>query len=346
MASPTTANTDPSSHTPDLDEGDRPACTGPCRFTSYERGLDVPSSASLIRLSRALGVGLDYLLRPGPAWELRFAPRKHTTARKRDLEAFLERARDVLERWLVAEELVLGRPVPFRPPEGFPREVRSVEEAERAAEDLRQLWDLGGGPIADLCGVVELHGVRVAEIEAPEGIDGMAMVAEDGEQYAIIAVRRGIPGDRQRFTVAHELAHLLLRASEDQEEAVCHRFAAAFLVPARALREDLGSCRRHLSRRELLLLKHRYGVSMQALVRRAGEAGILEGRTVEALLREFGRRGERRREPGPQVPPEPAGRRLEGLVLRGIGEGLISRRRAEELLGRPLSEHRAATAGR
>ena len=66
--------------------------------------------------------------------------------------------------------------------------------------------------------------------------------------------------ERDRFTLAHELAHAKISDSEDgKPEKAMDRFAAAFLVPAGHLRNELGQGRRSLAYQELVRLKHLYG---------------------------------------------------------------------------------------
>lgn len=307
----------------------------PQAISKYERGLDVPTSKSLIKLGKALGVGVEYLLRPGPELRLRPAYRQRARMRKRkkQVEAVVEQARELLERWITAEELVLGKAQQFRRPDGLPRHVANPEDAEAAARNLRAKWGVGAGPVADLSGLLALHKIRTAEVEAPEDFDGLLLVDEDNG-YAFIAVRSGMPGDRQRFTLAHELAHLVLELPDHPDaERLCHRFAGAFLVPPDDLRAWLGDRRRRLEVQELLWLKWRYGASMQVLVRRARDLGIIAESKSKSLFRLFRKKGWHRREPGEQVPPERLGVPLEELVERGVAEGIISRERARELLG-------------
>ena len=76
-----------------------------------------------------------------------------------------------------------------------------------------------------------------------ECFDGMAATV-DG--IPVVVVGRGWPGDRQRFTLAHELGHLVLHgrlASDVDEEAAANRFAGAFLAPADEVRKELGEKR-------------------------------------------------------------------------------------------------------
>jgi Zn-dependent peptidase ImmA (M78 family) len=102
----------------------------------------------------------------------------------------------------------------------------------------------------DLAAVVEaVFGVDVAAEPLGDGCDGVA--ASSPEAKLILLATSHVPG-RQRFTLAHELAHLLTgddqgvhldrdifdraQASRDPSEARANAFAAAFLMPETALR--------------------------------------------------------------------------------------------------------------
>ena len=74
---------------------------------------------------------------------------------------------------------------------------------------VRESWRLGTEPIIDLTEVLEDIGLKVllsAHARARD-FDGLAAEA-DG--HTVILVGSQLPGDRQRFTMAHELGHLIL----------------------------------------------------------------------------------------------------------------------------------------
>ena len=121
------------------------------------------------------------------------------------------------------------------------------------------------------------------------------------------------------------------------EDVCSYRFAGAFLVPAEAARFELGSQRQTLGLFELHLLKHKYGLSMQAWVYRAKDLGILSESSAVQLFRQFRQKGWHRQEPGDQILPEEP-QRLKRLVLRALVEDVISESRAAELLGMPLRQ--------
>jgi len=114
----------------------------------------------------------------------------------------------------------------------------NLEDAEGAALKSRNIWNLGLDPIANLTDVLEDRLVHVIEVEAPERFDGISGLAqeESGKLGAAAVIsRKGLPGDRQRLNLTHELAHLVLKPKPgSDEEALAFRFAGAFLHPAKA----------------------------------------------------------------------------------------------------------------
>ena len=71
-------------------------------------------------------------------------------------------------------------------------------------------------------------------------------------------------GDRQRFTLLHELSHILLDGRLPKKlnlEMVCNRLAGAFLVPTSEVVQQLGNKRSWLESRYVYLLKHERGLS-------------------------------------------------------------------------------------
>ncbi len=305
-------------------------------INKYEKGINTPDSAMLVRLSRALGVKPGYFLRPSRVGEIEPAFRKKASLGVKKQRQIIEEVRDWLERYLDLLSIVEEEPLHFEMPRGFPRPVASFEAVERAADELREAWDIGSDPIENLTDVLEAHNVIVGVVKAPDGFDACTFRAEVDGGLPVMVSRWGLPGDRGRFTLAHELGHLVLNVAEGlDEEKACHRFAGAFLAPGDAVRHDLGERRRALSLEELHILKHRYGLSMQALARRAFDLRIIARSCYTQISREFSRRGWRRKEPGEPLPPE-VPTRFELIVQRAVSEGLITRRRAAELLGHEL----------
>ena len=301
----------------------------------YVHGRTVPPSAALIRLSQALDVSIEYLLRPFtlPVSKAQFRAKRSLKVRER--KAIEAEVQDRLERLVSLEQ--------FLPPD----EVRTVDlpalkcsslaSAEAAAQKVRDSWQLGRDAIANFTGLLEEQGIKILTVEAPPEFDG---VSGNASEISFIAIGKGDkwPGDRQRFTLAHELGHLVLKhASAIDDEKLCHRFAGAFLLPRDAMRREFPHPRNSLSLEELHSLKHEYGISMQAILRRTSDLQIIQKETYQKYCRTFSARGWRTNEPGDQIPqerPQWETRLLERLLV----EDLISPARAAEITKRSIVE--------
>jgi len=305
--------------------------------SKYERGLDVPSSDVLIRLARALEVRPEFLTRPdalgAPALAFRSC-RKLSKKTQRKAEA---QVADLVERYQQAQALLIPDETPSLDlPDKAVRKVREPNDAERLAEDLRSRWKLGTGPLENLVETLEDKGIKLESVDLGDDVDACLFQSDDAGP--VIAVSPNSPGDRQRFSVARELGHLVLlpTASLDIEKAA-NRFAGAFLVPKESAHRELGQKRSRVSLQELAYLKQKYKVSMQSWIYRALDLHILSPPAARRLFSLFRARGWREKEPGTQIPPERP-RRLELIVWRLLADDLISRSRAAELLGIRASE--------
>lgn len=296
----------------------------PTAISKYEKGLLVPNSQVIIKISQACGLTPDFFLKPPK--KIKFSPieyRAHKSLPKKEKEALFEKVRAWLESYLEIEDL-LGESIEYEP---FSREVSTYEEVEEAAEELRNRWGLGLAPIASLVALLEDKGIKVGLFEMPEKCSAFAFWANGNP---VIAANRVFPGDRLRLSLAHELGHLVLRIKDKhlEEEKVCFRFAGAFLIPqavaARELKTSMG-----LS--ELVFLKLKYGLSVQALIYRARELGIINERRFRGLCQMLRTRGWHKREPGPEYPREEP-LRFKRFVCRALEEDVISPLRAKELL--------------
>ncbi len=303
-------------------------------ISKYETGKMIPSSGVLLRLAEALGVDVEFFLRPETVRVRALAYRRHPELSQRDRQRAEAAAAEWIERYLEAERLAGVQPAVDLP--GSKYSVRSLEDVETAAVELRREWGLGSGPVPSMVDLLEGHGVRVGVIPLPEKVDAMVFRVEGHDP--VMALRDGIPGDRQRFSLAHDLGHLVLACGDGMdEETTCHRFAAAFLVPASTARREMGARRSELSLLELHYLKQKFGMSMAAWIKRGRELGIVSRRYARELLSQFRKKGWDRVEPGSQVPTEhPA--RLEQIVIRLVKEDTIGPGRAAELLGQPWEE--------
>jgi hypothetical protein len=218
----------------------------------------------------------------------------------------------------------------------------SLQECEAIAGALRDSWSLGVDPISCVTDVLEEHHIHVLEMDTERALDGLAAVARDDSgaiRAAAVVSRRGLPGDRQRLSLSHELGHLVMQESPDVDgEKTAFRFGAAFLAPEELVRKDVGATRRKVSLGELILLKSRYGMSIQSLVYRLRDLGIISEGGAATLWKQINARGWKQEEPNPLDPERPQWARR--AALRAIAEGSLTVDEAEIMIGvRPDTAH-------
>lgn len=300
----------------------------------YEDGLSAPTSTTLLKLSRALNVRTEYFFRGETVALDRIEYRKRSSLPKKRLEAIEHEVIDQIERRIELENLFPKPPVvPFAPVQKLPTQITDLDQIESAVEVVRKAWDLGYDPIPDLIDVLETHGIRVFMIDANTDpkFDGLAATVN---QMPIIVVGSNWPGDRQRFTLAHELGHLMLAdrlADGIDEEMACNRFAGAFLIPRKSVEQELGTHRSYIEPKELSLLKEEFGLSMAGILYRARDLGIVTPAWRDEQAKIFRFKGWHLTEPGKRYPAEKA-HVFEQMVFHALAEDYIGESKAAELM--------------
>jgi len=308
----------------------------------YEDGDVYPSSDILIALSKALNVRVDFFFRPIKVSleNVKFRKRKKLNGKAEEVIKF--EVISQIERRLELENLYPSSPVPrFELPSDFPEKINSLGEIESIAEKLRHHWKLGLAPIHDLIDAFESQGIRVFIINTDEEhFDGLSTVISD---QAIIVISSRWPGDRQRFNLAHELAHYLfihrLSPNLDEEQA-CNRFAGAFLFPRLAVFQSMGKERRAIEWQELLMLKEQFQLSMGAICYRLKDLGVIPESYHKSLAIRSRQKGWHRKEPGLEIPSEKA-HTFNQMLFHALGEGYIGESKAAELLSCTLTQLKA-----
>jgi Zn-dependent peptidase ImmA (M78 family)/DNA-binding XRE family transcriptional regulator len=310
----------------------------------YERNEMMPSSTILLAMAEALDVSPEYLLSEREIELAGVDFRKAPHAGAREERAVGASVLDQVERYLELEELLPGVEQAWEAPDDSAFEIGRVEDAEQAADALRRLWRLGIDPIPLMAELLEDKGVKVIALDLPENVSGSkAFVQRPARQdVPVIVVNQGHNGERQRFTLAHEWAHLVLRfsgLSDGDQEKAADRFAGAFLMARDMVMQLLGPHRTSISLGELAELKKLFKVSIASLVVRCSQLGIISkavyGR-LWAQIRSLGWNGQASNEPGTLEAEVP--QRMERLCLRAVAEGAISEPRAAELLGISVRE--------
>jgi Zn-dependent peptidase ImmA (M78 family) len=299
-------------------------------ISKYENGKSEPNASVIMKLAQALRQEPGYFLRQPQTTVDWLGYRSRANLGVKAREGIQYRAETYVEQYVsLAEKLAMEHL------ETLPRDqaVRTVDEAERLAALVRQAWSLDHVPIDDITRLVEMKGgIVFGEQREPDTrFDGLSGWI-NGER-PVVVLNLSMPTDRRRFSLAHELAHLLMDETSNTHKDVekfANRFAGAFIVSKEAAHQELGLRRNVLNLNELMILKRKYGLSIAGWVYRARDLDIISAATAARLWQELGELGWRRQEPV-ELEAEEAPTRLRQMVLRAHAEGIISRTQAEKL---------------
>lgn len=313
-------------------------------INNYENTKTLPDSKTLSALARALGVTLDDLLRQGSVALPNFRFRAHTSFDKKP--QFAAQLLRLLEDYTALEQAV---GIPTYTPESTPCHQLEGNEKRIAeiANQFRHRLGLGDGPIHNLFEAVEEIGLKVLRYSIPiPGFFGLS--AYSVEQGAFVLVNTdNISIERQLFTLAHEIGHLIFHRGEYQDtlmeegpkeeekarEAVANHFASHLLVSQAALNRALNVFN------HLIQLKAHFRVSYTMLLTRLEDMGKLKyDDAIQKIRGEYKRRtGEsliKEMEVEPVLLAEdfPLNKRFTKLVWQSLVLGKVSELKAAELL--------------
>lgn len=167
---------------------------------------------------------------------------------------------------------------------------------ELVAQAVRDYWKLPEGPISNLTALVEAAGVIVVQCDfGTREIDGTSLWI--GEMPPLVFLRSDLPGDRWRWTLCHEIAHLIMHeVPTETMEKEADRFAAEFLMPESDIKQQLQRIKR-IGLDDMARLKPYWKVAMQSILRRSLDLGYTDHNQARYLYQRMGSLGYRTREP-------------------------------------------------
>lgn len=309
--------------------------------SKYEQGKMLPDSPVLIKLAKILGFRPDYFFREYLISLERVDFRKRASLSGKQLEGVKTEFLDKLERYLELEEH-LNLPAKFENPLSAINISRG-EEVEEAAQVLLRQWGLGVNPISNVIEMLEDASIKVVEVDADGRFDGLSALLN--ESIPVIVLNTGFDLIRKRFTALHELGHLLLnfpvQLSDKEKEKLCNRFAGALLLPKQAVESELGKHRKHISLNELIRIKESYGISVQAIMYRAGDLGVLPQSALDRFWKFRNSDPKHRLEVGwGDYKGVERSSRFEQLLFQAVAEEIISTSKAASLAGMSLDAFR------
>lgn len=268
-------------------------------ISSIERGGGA-APETVDALARASHFSSEFFTR-GPLPDLptgSFKYRKTTRARVSDDDRVRAQVRHVIE---ALDRLTIAKPPPVRlRPAADPHEVVDGDFIETIARECREWMGVGPyDPIPNVVRAAERAGVIVVqsgdEVAGHLGLSYWPMMPIG---LPIVWFARGMPGDRERFTVAHEIGHLLLHqyrtVPTKRAEDEAHHFARALLMPLEVMADAIPT---PVTLRHLAHAKANWGIAISALVRRCREAGMIDDDRRLSLEKQINSRGWRKNEP-------------------------------------------------
>lgn len=299
-------------------------------INKYEKGQSMPDSRMLISLGQALDVKPDYFFRPFTVEVDKVMFRKKSKFSEKDAISVKERVREELERYLEVEQLC-GDSSTFALSK---KVIGSNPDAVAFANIIRKELSLGVDGISNVIEVLEDNGIKVIEIAESNSFEGLSGYANDS--IPLIVINSNLTTERKRFTLLHELGHLLMIFADDYSakriEDACNSFAIEMLLPSEVLKAKLGYNRHDISLAELTDIQRQFGISIDAIMLSLAQNGVISGRRYDGYL------NKKRNFPDFNILvehslaiPETSGRFIR-LVYRALADELISFSKAAALL--------------
>ena len=303
-------------------------------ISKYEAGKMMPSSRVHILLAQALGMDFDYFFRPVTVQITRHADyRKKAKLSKGDEKAINEEVKDKAERYLEIED-TLGISMRFDY-DLSDIVVSNRQDVKRVVARIRQDWQLGLGPLSNIIDLLESHGLRVIEIEAPDEFDGMCIFVND---KPVIVLNKHYTVERKRFTALHEFGHSVIRMSDSlsqkEREGLCNYFAGEMLLSSEVLRRVFGTRVNKVFLNEIGRLQTQFGISIDAIFHRLKDERILsDALHTQFYIKQNMNKTLKTWAKASTYLGEETSYRFSRMVYRALAEGLISEEKANEILG-------------
>lgn len=302
--------------------------------SKYEKGTSMPSSSKLLKLSRLFGLKIDYFFNSFKVniGEVNFRKKSSFSMKKQN--SLKEQIKINLENYLWIED-TLSIDYSFKNIiENI--SINNISDIENAVLKLRTEWNIGTDPIHNIIQLLEDKEIKVIELyDADEKFDGLATYVND--KYPVIVVNGNFPVERKRFTLLHELGHLLLNLPNceiNEEENFCNKFASEFLLPRNIVINEFGGKRKGITLTELISTQKKYGISIPAIIYRLVDAKILSKERQKQFYIKLNFNPSLKRDVNHSRFETPENsNRYERLVYRALAQENISISKASSLLG-------------
>ena len=205
------------------------------------------------------------------------------------------------------------------------------DDPQKIARSVRAILNIPPGPIFNLTEIIERNSYMVVAHDfGSSQIDGFSQRPDYPPCF--LHLNSELPPDRWRWTLAHELGHLVMHfepmESPKRVEEQANLFAAELLTPA----SEIGHMLEGLTFQKLGGLKREWRVSMQSLITRAYHLGTISQGQRRSMFARLSRAGYRTREPKTLDPPVEKPSMMKQLAQRHLDELEYSRSELCDLL--------------
>ncbi len=268
-------------------------------ISKYEKGIIGPSSDMLQNISYVLAFPIEFFYKAEAKNTAHSSPlffRSNSNIAKKVKTACKHQVKwtDEVKRQLEKYVDFIDRDVPVIDAD---YEDLSGEDIEELALSIRKDWGLADDPIKDLIGLFENKGIIVAQFAVSDfctfkGIDAFSSWKEGTPYILYHSIQKSAV--RTRFSLLHELGHLIMHSSITEENSLkksvvdfadmqADRFAAAFLLPATSFPKDI----RSTSLSSLEIVKRKWGAAMSTIIRRCETLELLSDNQLDYMKRQM-----------------------------------------------------------
>lgn len=265
--------------------------------SKYERGDSLPSYATIATMASLLNTSMKYFSKSssvlGSGTSTLFLRAPTSTTKKTSIQ----QAR-IICQW----GYEITKAATLSSPKSLPININRELPIPQIATETRKLWGLGARPIDDMVSILESNGINVFMVDLPDLKTEAYSQIING--VPIVVLNRNVgTAVRQRFSLAHELGHLILHSdlTDDWEidlrnkdiEREANLFAEYLLMPIGGFEDSFYSSKME----HLIPLKQRWGVSVGAIVMHCKHIGLIDEHETDQLQRQINARGWKKVEP-------------------------------------------------
>lgn len=305
-------------------------------LAKYERGEIFPSSRVIIKLSSVLGVCVDDFFKPVTINididSIKY--RKRASLGKKEKDSINSYASVRLEKYLETEKMS-GETSVFSK-NYFDVSIKSESDVLTIASRFRQDFNLGNSPISNPIEILESAGVKIIEVDASPKFDGDSFTCGD---VFVIVLNKNFTAERKRMSLFHETGHKVMNIPEGMnEERLCNVFANEVLLPSDVFIQKIGKIRKEISLVELKDLQRQYGISVEAMMVKARQLGIISETRYTYFYRHKNSSKMFKDEVERSVFHEEHCKRYERLVFKLLSNEIITESKCASLLDTSISD--------